>query len=829
MASRYYSNIAAKTTLAASIGTTDTQIQLSSTTGMPTLYPFTLILEKDTANEEIVTVTSLTGSVYNILRGVAGGDGTTARSHTAGTSVEHGVSARDFADSRTHESATSGAHGITGSFVGTTDAQTVSNKTFTATERIGFDTVSPTATAAAGDVAWNTSRGTLDVRLNNGVTLQVGQEDHVYVRNQTGVTIPDMTLVMVTGVHPGSAAPTIAPAVTNGSVDGHYMLGVTTEDITNNGYGYVTVRGEITTNTSAWAEGTILYNNPAVAGGFTTTPPAAPNLKLPVAFVTYSHAVNGRVMVRMTTGSVLGGTDSNVQITAPANGQFLKYNTSTSRWENVTASPMVTLSGDVTGSATLTNLGNATITATVGDDSHSHTSATLPNLTEDVQDIAGAMITGGINTGITASYNDTTGTVSFAVTDLYVNTAGDTMSGNLIMGGNKVTNIGAPTAAGDAVDKSTLDAHTSSTTAHGATGAVAGTTNTQTFTNKTIDGTTNTLQNVPQSAVTNLVADLASKETPAGAQAKADSAETDAKAYTDAQIAILTNGSPELLNTLDELAAALGDDPNFATTITNQIATKVAKAGDTMTGTLTFTGGAKVTGLPAPTVDADAATKLYVDNVAGTVADAEAAAAAAEAAYDAFDDRYLGAKASDPTTDNDGNALLTGALYWNTAGAEMRVWDGDTWEQMAPKANFFRWTKTAAGSETSLSGNDDYGVALAYNVNATYLYLNGTMLVKGVDYTATTGTSVTGLAALAAGDIVEIISLPALVIADAIMATVWQAKGDLLVGSASVTTGRLPVGADGTVLMADSSQPLGLKYGTVDLTSIEIMSVMGSL
>lgn len=54
--------------------------------------------------------------------------------------------------------------------------------------------------------------------------------------------------------------------------------------------------------------------------------------------------------------------------------------------------------------------------------------------------------------------------------------------------------------------------------------------------------------------------------------------------------------------------------------------------------------------------------------------DAELAATNAAASYDAFDDRYLGAKASDPTLDNDGTALLDGALYWNSTASELRVY-----------------------------------------------------------------------------------------------------------------------------------------------------------
>ena len=49
------------------------------------------------------------------------------------------------------------------------------------------------------------------------------------------------------------------------------------------------------------------------------------------------------------------------------------------------------------------------------------------------------------------------------------------------------------------------------------------------------------------------------------------------------------------------------------------------------------------------------------------------------AKYDEFDDRYLGAKAADPTLDNDGNALIQGALYFNTSPGNMRVYDGSAW------------------------------------------------------------------------------------------------------------------------------------------------------
>ena len=89
-------------------------------------------------------------------------------------------------------------------------------------------------------------------------------------------------------------------------------------------------------------------------------------------------------------------------------------------------------------------------------------------------------------------------------------------------------------------------------------------------------------------------------------QTYADQAETDAKAYTDTEIANLVDSAPTTLDTLNELAAALGDDANFSTTVTNSIATKLPLAGGILTGDLTLSG--------APTNNLHAATKAYVDS-----------------------------------------------------------------------------------------------------------------------------------------------------------------------------------------------------------------------
>lgn len=149
MARRYYSSTAARTTLASGVDGSTVTLSVTAVSGWPTQYPYTLIIDKDTVNEELVSVSARSGTTLTVTRGV---DGTSGTAHNAGATVEHGVSARDFDEPNDHVNDTTSAHGLTiANVVTLAGTQTLTNKTITG------GTVNPTTLQQGGVQAVTTT------------------------------------------------------------------------------------------------------------------------------------------------------------------------------------------------------------------------------------------------------------------------------------------------------------------------------------------------------------------------------------------------------------------------------------------------------------------------------------------------------------------------------------------------------------------------------------------------------------------------------------------------------------------------------------------------
>ena len=180
---------------------------------------------------------------------------------------------------------------------------------------------------------------------------------------------------------------------------------------------------------------------------------------------------------------------------------------------------------------------------------------------------------------------------------------------------------------------------------------------------------------------------------------------------------------------------------------------------------------------------------------ASSASSAAASAASAAAALDSFDDRYLGPKSSDPTVDNDGNPLVTGALYYRTtAPIGMKVYDGNQWIEAsaAQQASLVTYEYVATAGQTTFSGADANGVTLSYTVGNVFVAVNGVRIRPGDDFTATNGTSIVLLVAATAGDEIIIDAFRTFDVAN----TYTQAQvNSLLAGKVSTTGNETIYGA----------------------------------
>jgi hypothetical protein len=183
--------------------------------------------------------------------------------------------------------------------------------------------------------------------------------------------------------------------------------------------------------------------------------------------------------------------------------------------------------------------------------------------------------------------------------------------------------------------------------------------------------------NSATAAANSAIAAAASETAAETAETNAETAETNAAASAAAAATSETNASTSETNAATSETNAATSASNASTSETNASASATA-AATSATNAATSETNAATSATNAATSETNAATSA--SQAATSATSAATSASDAATTYDNFDDRYLGEKTSDPSVDNDGDALITGALYFNSTASQMRVWDGSAWE-----------------------------------------------------------------------------------------------------------------------------------------------------
>jgi hypothetical protein len=498
--SRKYSSVSLETEVVGSLTTTATSVVVANATNLlgginpasiTSTDDFIIVINPETSSEEIVRVTAVTSNTLTVVRGY---DGSTGKTHTSGAKVRHMAIGEDMRNAAAHIEATA-AHGATGAVVGTTNTQTLTNKTISASSNTISDIANANIASAAAIA--DTKLGTISTanKVQNSATTATASNSGsaIVSRDSSGNFSAGTITAALTGNVTGNAS--TATTLATGR-DFQITGDVEASAVSFNGSGNVTLNTSISTGAIVNADinASAAIDKTKIAGtAITAADTGTVTNTMLAGSIANSKLATDPLARANHTGTQLASTISNfdtqvrtskvTDLAAPTGSfsmnsqKITNLATATTSTDAINKDYVDSKIGANSGIASLDSSGKVPTSQLPSIALHQtfvvNSQAAMLALSADTGDVAvrtdvsktfiltadPASTLGNwqelLTSDAVTSVDGQTGNVSLAST--YVNVTGDTMSGALAMGNNKITGLGTPTNSADAATKNYVD------------------------------------------------------------------------------------------------------------------------------------------------------------------------------------------------------------------------------------------------------------------------------------------------------------------------------------------------------------------------------------
>jgi hypothetical protein len=366
MTTRNYSSRSQQTTLTSAVTAGASTMVVQSGTALlggqsiPAGTTFTIVLDPDTAIEEIVDATAVSTNTFTITRGI---DGSSGQAHSAGAVARHMAIGRDYRESNAHIEASTGVHGISNSssVVGTIDTQTLTNKTLTAPT-----ITNPSISGAGVDASIVFEGATPDDFETTLTVVDPTQDNTITMPNTTGTVV--IATAVQTLTNKTLTSPTISgsPVITGLSSAGMSASSATPKDYVDSILGSATAAA-----TSAASAATSAASAATSAGSSETSAIASASSATASASSATAAATSATSAAASATAAATSATSAAASATAAATSA-----TSADASATTAAASVATIAGYATASANSATAAATSATSAAASATAASTSAT---------------------------------------------------------------------------------------------------------------------------------------------------------------------------------------------------------------------------------------------------------------------------------------------------------------------------------------------------------------------------------------------------------------------------------------------------------------------